>query len=521
MNKLMNAKEAISRIKDGDMLVTSGFQFIVNPEELMNALETRFLETGSPKDLTIMHASGQGLFGLPGFGMTHFAHEGLVKRYIAGHFGKNKAMNELANQDKIEVYNLPQGVICQLYRSAAAGKSGELTKVGLKTFVDPRIEGGKVTPCAKEDIVHLVEINGEEYLFYDSPKIDIALIRGTTADQYGNITMEEECGVIDSLDIALATKANSGKVFVQVKNYVDATTLKAKDVIIPGILVDGVIITSDIDKYHRQTPAVIYDPLMSGECKVKETSVSPLALDERKIIARRAAMELRSNSAVNLGIGIPEVVAAVVGEEGVSDEMILTIESGFIGGVPLGGLSFGSAFNHWAALPMATQFDFYTGGGLQMAFLGFAEISPKGDINSSKFNKRRAGCGGFIDISQFTPKILFCGTMTAGGLKTAVENGKLKILSEGTQKKFLKEIEQITFSSEYAIEHKQEVLVITERCVFLLTKDGFVLSEVAEGIDIDRDIVAQMEFKPLVLENVKTMDPAIFREDLINLRKYL
>ena len=521
MSKVMTAKEALAMVEDGATVVSSGFQFITNAEELMKALETRFLETGAPRDLTIMHASGQGLIGQLDLGLTHYAHEGLIKRYITGHFANNKAMIELANQDKIEVYNLPQGVICQMYRAAAAGKSGELTKVGLKTFVDPRLEGGKVTPRTKEDIVHLVDIKGEEYLFYDAPKIDIALIRGTTADRLGNVSMEEECGVIDSQDVAMAAKANGGKVFVQVKNYVEAGSLKPKDVIIPGNLVDGIIITTDIDKYHRQTPATIYDPAMAGIYKVQTTGAAPLELNDRKVIARRAAMELRPSSTVNLGIGIPESVATVAGEEGVTDEMILTIESGFIGGVPVGGLSFGSAVNHWAMLPMATQFDFYNGGGLQVAFLGFAEISPKGDVNSSKFNKRLAGCGGFIDISQFTPKMVFCGTMTAGGLKTSIENGKLSIISEGKQKKFLKEIEQVTFSSEYAVEHNQEVLVVTERCVFRLTKDGFILSEVADGIDIERDIIGQMEFTPLVQKDIKTMNPAIFSEGLIDLRKFM
>lgn len=520
-DKRLTAREAIDQIKDEDFVVSSGFQLITVAEELLAALEERFLETQSPRRLTIMHAAGQGLSGKPGIGLSHYAHEGLIKRYITGHFAGNKAMMDLANQNKIEVYNLPQGVLCHLYRASAAGKGGELTRVGLKTFVDPRMEGGKLTACTTEDIVHLVEIAGEEYLFYDAPNIDIALIRGTSADEHGNITMEEECSFVDALDIALAAKANGGKVFVQVKNYMTAASMRSRDVVIPGNLVDGIIVTSDAERYHRQTPGEFYSPAMAGYQRIHTQSQVRTEMGDRKIIARRAAMELTARSTVNLGIGIPEVVSSVASEEGIANEMTLTIESGFIGGVPVGGHSFGSAVNYWAGFPMATQFDFYNGGGLQAAFLGFAEVGPKGDVNASKFGKQLAGCGGFIDISQFTPKIIFCGTMTAGGLEIAVENGALKIIQEGSRKKFLNQLGQITFSSEYAVAHKQQVFVITERCVFQLTSAGFELIEVAQGIDIEKDILANMEFMPIISKDVKTMNPAIFADGLMGLKESL
>ena len=519
MSKLMTAREAIDQIRDGDFVASSGFQRITVAEELMEALELRFKETGAPRDLTVMHTAGQG--GGPGYGIAHYAQEGMIKRYIAGHFGGNKGMIDLANQNKIEVYNLPQGVICHLYRAAAAGKDGELTKVGLRTFVDPRLEGGKITPCTTEDLVRLVEIDGEEYLFYKTPKVNIALIRGTSADELGNISMEEECGVVDSLDLALAVKANGGKVFVQVKNYITSASMRGRDVVLPANLVDAIVVTTDVDHYHRQTPATIYDPAMAGYAKVSTTNAAPQPLSERKVIARRAAMELKPSSCVNLGIGIPEMIGVVAGEEGVSDEMILTIESGFIGGMPVGGMSFGSAVNHWVSFTETTQFDFYNGGGLDMAFLGFAEIGPKGDVNSSKFGGQLAGCGGFIDISQFTHHMVFCGTMTAGGLEVAIEDGKLKIVKEGSRKKFLKEIEQITFSSEYAKQHNQEVLVVTERCVFRLTQEGFMLSEVADGIDIQRDVLDQMEFAPIVPAKVGIIPPAVFGSGLMGLKKMM
>jgi propionate CoA-transferase len=508
----MTAREAINQVQDGDFIGACGFQLITVADELIAALEERFLETGSPRDLTIMHTAGQS-------GLTRYAKEGMLKRYITGHFGGSKPMMDLARENKVEIYNLPQGVICHLYRAAAAGKGGELTKVGLNTFVDPRLEGGKITPRTTEDIVHLVEIMGEEYLFFDAPKVNIALIRGTTADEIGNISMEEECGIVESLDLAMAVKANGGKVFVQVKNYIQSASMRGRDVVIPGNMVDAIIVTTNPAKHHMQTPATMYSPAMAGYVKVSTTNAPPQPLSERKIIARRAALELKHASTVNLGIGIPEMIGSVAGEEDISDELILTIESGFIGGMPVGGMSFGSAVNHWAAFPMTTQFDFYNGGGLKMAFLGFAEIGPKGDVNSSKFGGQLAGCGGFIDISQFTPHMVFCGTLTAGGLEVAVEDGKLKIVKEGSRKKLLKEIEQITFSSEYARKHDQEVMVVTERCVFQLTQEGFMLSEVAEGIDIQTQILDQMEFMPIVPADVKIMDPAIFREGLMGLKQ--
>jgi propionate CoA-transferase len=522
MSKILTARQAVEQIKDGDFLVSSGFQLITVAEELAVELERRFLETGSPKNLTFMHAAGQGRNARADIGLPHYAHEGLIKRYITGHFAANKAMQELAVADKIEAYNLPQGVICQLYRCTAGGKKGELTKVGLKTFVDPRMGGAKLTPRTKEDIVHLVTIAGEEYLFYDAPKIDVAFVKGTTADEFGNITMEEECAPIDSLDVALAAKASGGKVFVQVKNYVSSSSLSAKNVVIPGVLVDGIVVTSDPAKYHPQTPGAFYDPLMAGIYKSRDGSgFKPIPLDERKVIARRAAMELEPASPVNLGIGVPECVGSVAAEEGVAGELILTIENGIIGGMPIGGDHFGSAINHWAALPMGSQFDFYNGGNLKAAFLGFFEIGASGDVNSSKMGPTPGGCGGFIDISQFTPKMIFTGTLTAGGLEVAIENGKLKIVKEGKKKKFLNKVAQITYSAEVANKTGQRALVVTERCVFRVTGTGLVLIEVADGIDIEKDIIANMEFRPTVADDVKKMDPRLFLEAPIGLREII
>jgi propionate CoA-transferase len=518
MSKVLTAREAVDQVKDGDFLVASGMELITVPEELATALEQRFLETGSPRNLTFMHGAGQGKTnGRPDIGLRHYAHEGMIKRYISAHYGRNKAMTELALADKIESYILPLGVISQLYRCAAARQPGELTKIGLKTFVDPRLEGAKVTPCTKKDIVHLMTVAGEEYLFYDAPKITVAFIKGTTADEHGNITMEDECAPVDSLDVALAAKAGGGKVFVQVKNVVSSLSIRAKDVVIPGVLVDGVVITSDPVKYHPMTPDAFYDPLMAGIYKSQGSSgFKPLPLDERKIIARRAAMELEPASPVNLGIGIPACVGNIADEEGVADQLILTLENGTIGGAPLSN-HFGSAVNHWAVIPQASQFDYYHGGNLKAAFLGFIEISAAGDVNASKMGPEPYGCGGFIDISQCTPKMIFAGTFTAGGLEIAIEKGKLKIVQEGKKKKFLKKAGQITYSAEIAHASGQQALVVTERCVFKIAKEGLVLIEVADGIDIEKQILANMEFKPII-GHVKKMDPRLFLEGTIGLR---
>lgn len=521
MKKLMTARQVVDEVEDGAWLATSGFQMITHAEELSVALEQRFLETGSPRGLTLMHAGGQGQAGGDTLGIVHLSHENLVSRLICGHFCGNKAMMNLVTQNKLECYNFPMGVMAQLYRRAAAGKQGELTKVGLKTFIDPRQSGGRMNECTRDNLVHLLNVKGEEFLFYEAPKIDIAFIRGTTADENGNVSMEEECGTIDTLDIAMATKANGGKVFVQVKHVVESKSLPANKVIIPGIFVDGIVLTSDAEKYHCQTPGAFYDPAMSGQYKIKTDHNSRLALDARKVIARRAAMELRPHSVINLGIGIPECIALVTDEEGIADQFVLTIEAGMVGGIPVGGVHFGSAVNHWASIAMGSQFDFYNSGGLDAAFLGFAQMDEGGNVNASKFGNYMSGCGGFIDISQCTPRLVFCGTLTSGGLEAYVSDGTVHIEREGKIRKFVKDLHQVTFSAEFAEQQKQDIMVITERCVFRVMDGRLLLTEIADGIDVERDILAHMDFTPAVADNLKLMDPCLFREENMDLKTLL
>lgn len=507
MGKLVNMDTALDLIKDESFVATSGFMLGVFPEEVLVKLGERFSQTGAPKNLTLMHASGQG--NNKDKGHCHITYEGLIKRYICGHFANNQRMIELANAGKVEAYNFPQGVITQMYRAATAGKVGEITKIGLDTYIDPRLGGGKMSSSSTEDLVQLIDINGEEHLLYKSPKISIGIIRGTTADENGNISLEEELGPVDVLDIAMAAKNCGGKVIAQVKNVVKAGSIPAKDVAVPGIFVDAVVISAEPELYHRQTPGEFYNPVIAGHYQTGGVGFGTMPFDARKIIARRCYMELQHGAVINLGIGIPEGIAKVANEECRADDFVLTVESGQVGGIPGGGGNFGASFNAWGRLTMADQFAFYNGGGLSASFLGFAQVNAKGDINVTKFGSRLTGCGGFVDISQATKTVVFCGTFTAGDFACEVTGGNLCITAEGKRKKFLKDVEQVSFGADFAIKENMNILYVTERCVFRLTKDGLELIEVAPGIDPEKDIYPHMEFRPIV-KDIKTMDKRIF-----------
>lgn len=506
-NKLVTAKEAVDIIKPGDVIGLGGFVGSGYAEEVAIALKDRFLDTGEPKDLTLYFAAGQG--DGKDRGSNHLAHEGMIKRVIGGHWGLIPKMQKLAIENKIEAYNLPQGCLAHMLRDAGAHKPRTISSVGLGTYIDPRNGGGKINEKTTEDIVELIEFDGKEYLAYKTQPIDVAIIRGTTADTDGNITMEKEALTLESLALAIAAKNNDGFVIVQVERIAGKGMLKQRDVKIPGIMVDCVVVATEKEN-HMQTFEVDYDPSFAGEFRVPVSSIKPMALDERKIIARRAAFELIPNSVVNLGIGMPEGVANVAAEENILDYMTLTAEPGVIGGIPAGGLSFGAASNVDAVIDQPYQFDYYDGGGLDITFLGLAQADKEGNLNVSKFGPRLAGCGGFINISQNSKKIVFVGTFTAGGLKISVKDGALTINQEGKVRKFIDAVEQVTFSGKVAVQTGNPVLYITERCVFELTEEGLVLTEVAPGIDIETDILAYMDFKPVMKEPPKLMDERIF-----------
>jgi propionate CoA-transferase len=514
LKKIIPMEDAISVLHDGDILATSGYGGHGMPEQLLATLERRFLDTGKPRGLTLVHATGQGDGKEKGLNLL--AHEGLLKRVIGGYFGLAPKICQLIQEDKIEAYNLPEGVITHLYRDIAAGKPGTLSKVGLGTFVDPRLEGGKMNRVSVEDIVELMTIDGKECLFYRTFPINIAFIRGTTADPDGNITMEKEALVLENLALAIATRNSHGYVICQVERVAAEGSLDSRHVRLPGVLVDAVVVAEP--QYHMQTYGTAYNPALSGELRIPVKTLPPLALDDKKVIARRAAMELLPNSVVNLGIGLPDNVGRVASEEKIYDLMTLTVDPGVMGGVPAGGADFGAAINCQATIDHCSQFDFIDGGGLDCAFLGFAECDRLGNVNASRFGERIAGCGGFINISQNAKKVVFMGNFAAGGAQLAVEDGRLRIVREGKVSKFVEHVSQVTFSGKVSAREGKDVLYVTERCVFKLTTDGLVLVEVAPGIDVDRDILRNLPFRPRV-SGPAVMDAAIFLSKPMGLRE--
>lgn len=516
MAEFIKASQAARLIKDDSFLLVCGFVGIGSPEEIFIEMEKSFLEKGTPKNLDLMFAAGFGDGKTKG--LNHFAHKGMIKKAIGGHWGLAPGLAQLVNNNDMEGYNLPQGVIAQMFRDMAAGKPGTISHVGLGTFVDPEIQGGKLNDVTTKDIVEKLTLNGREVLFFHGQRPNFGILKGTSSDEDGNISFEEEPLTLETLSIAMAVKNAGGKIIVQVKKKVENGVIQPKNVKIPGILVDYVVVVENLEN-HKQTLAEEFNlEYVTRIISDKPSKVEAVQLDERKVVSRRCAMLLsREKKIINYGIGMPEVIAAVLNEEGQEEYFTPTVEPGAIGGTPAGGLNFGASVNPVCIIDQPYQFDFYDGGGLDMAFLGLAQCDRYGNINVSKFGPKIAGCGGFINITQNAKEVVFCGTFTAGGLKLEIADGKLKIVQEGKIKKFVKDVEQITFSGKLAKENKKKVKYVTERAVFELKPEGLTLIEIAPGIDIKRDILEQMEFKPLISNELKTMDEKIFKAEKMGL----
>lgn len=531
MAKFITAKQAAQLIPDGASVGVAGMGLSGWPDELGCAIRDEYRETGHPCNLFLHQGSAMGDHGygnqfigwdkqrraegdemptgVRGTSRLGEAGEGLVTRWTGAHVMSADALNALAAQGKITGNCLPQGVAVNLWREIAAGRPGLLTKVGLGTFVDPRLEGGRMNPQTQEDIAEMVSFGGEEYLFYKSFPLDVALLRGTVADEKGNISFMNEGIVNEGLAVASAAHNSGGIVIVQVEYLTKADTIPPKDVKIPGILVDYVVQAKD-PMACWQAEGVYFEPAFSGQIRKPMGAIPQLPLDERKVIARRCSMEVASGGVLNLGVGISASVGNILAEEGCLDRVTMASESGMIGGVPCPLPNFGSSYNPECTLEHNASFDIIDGGGLDMTCLGLGECDEDGNVNVSKFGSRLIGPGGFIDITNATPKVVFCGTFL-GKAKLQVGDGRITILQEGSVKKFLRHVQQVTFAGRYT-KKDQEVLYVTERCVFRLKDGKMVLTEVAPGIDVEKDILAQMDFTPVVAQDLKTMDSGIFCE---------
>lgn len=505
--KVIGAADAARLVENGHSVVVSGSGGgHAVPEAILAALGARYEAEQAPRDLCLIHVVGIGDRATRG--AAHFAKDGMVKRVITSALIDSPVFIDLALENRIEAYTLPQGVLSQIMREIAGGRPGLITKTGLHTFVDPRQRGGRQSDTARDDLVELITIDGEEWLRFKPFPIDVAILRGTTADEDGNVTMEEEAIFGEMLSTAQAAKRNGGIVIVQVKRLAKRGTLPGKAVKIPGILVDHVVVDPD----QRQTYATHYDASYAGELRVPLGSLRPLPFSHRKVVARRAAMELRPGDVCNLGAGISTGIAAVAAEEGILERIVLTNEQGFIGGAPLTGPDSGAAQNYDAAVDQCYQFDFYDGGGIDCAFLSFVEVDALGNVNISRFGNTIVGIGGFINISQNARKVVFSGTFTAGGLEVAYTDGEVRIVREGRHPKFVREIEQICYSGPFAAEQGRTAVFVTERVVFQVAKGELEVIEVAPGIDLDKDVLGHMAFRPRISNNLREMDARLFRE---------
>ena len=506
MYKHIQAEEVGPLLRDGCTVAIGGAGAgHAVPDKILAGIGAYYQKHQSPKNLKTIHPCGIG--DNDQRGLNHIALEGLIATDIGGFWGNAPKMANLAREKKIKGYNLPQGVLSHVMRASASGKPGVMTEVGLHTFVDPRLEGGKINDITTEDLVHVMEFKGKEYLFYESYKIDVAIIRGTSIDKEGNLTMEEEVGSFSMLSIAQAAKTNGGIVIAQVKRIQD-THADPGAVNVPGALIDYVVEAPE----QEMTFLSAFDPSLVKRDHPFEAEELKLE-GIKRVVSRRASLELRKGNFVNLGYGMSDGVPIVAQQEKIEDAFTFMIEQGTTGGIPTTGLNFGAMYNPSSIVDDGYQFDFFQGGGLDISFLGFAQIDQNGNVNSSRFGKILTGCGGFIDISQNAKKIVFCGSFAVKG-KVSISESGVQVDDPGKFPKFIKQVEQVTFSSKYALNKGQEVLYVTERCVFQLTKEGLKLIEIAPGVDLEKDILALMDFKPIVADNVQEFSPTVFTKKI-------
>jgi propionate CoA-transferase len=519
--KIVSLEEAAALIPSGATVTVSSSSGLGCPDALLRAIGARFAATGEPSQLVTIHPIAAGdMYGIDG--VDHLARPGLLRRVVAGSFPSGPSslpspkIWRLIDGNQVESYNIPSGILFQMHADAAAGRPGVLTKVGMDTFVDPRRGGGRMNEATTEGIVKLVEFDGDEWLYFKAIPVDVAIVRGTTADELGNVSMEHEGAYLGVLDQALAARNNGGIVIAQVERVTAAGAIPAQQVRVPSVLVDYVVVAPD----QLQTTQTVYDPAISGEVRAPLSSFPPVEWGADKVIARRAAMELREGEAVNLGFGISALVPRVALEEGLGEAVTWVIEQGAVGGVPLLGFQFGCAANAQAIVPSPQQFVYFQGGGFDRTFLSFLQVDGQGNVNVSRLAARphvTAGVGGFVDITARARSIVFGGYLTAGGLELAIEDGRLRIVREGKIRKFAAAVEQVTFSGRMARERGQDVLYVTERCVIRLESDGLVVTEIAPGVDLEREVVGQADIPLKVAADLREMDARLFRPEPMGL----
>lgn len=508
--KFVSPQEAAEMIKDNATIATIGMTLVSASESILKAIEQRYLSEKTPANLTLVHSCGQSDRDR---GIQHFAHEGMLSRIIGGHWGLQPKMMDLIANNKVLAYCIPQGQFAQLYRSMAGGEPGKITKVGLGTFVDPRIEGGKMNDLTKNapDISEVITINGEEYMMYKPIPLDYVIIRGTYVDEDGNLTTDEEAMNLEVFSAVMACKKFGGKVIAQAKYKVKNGQLHCKKVIVPGVFIDAVVICPNPEEDHRQTHSFAFDPAYCGDIKVPVSNVDTLLLTVRKLIGRRALMELSKNDILNVGTGIPnDVVGPILAEENIDQDVTVTVECGIYGGIPMGGVDFGIAKNNFALVRHDDQFDYYNGAGVDVTFMGAGQLDEQGNVNATKLGTLPTGAGGFVDITTNAKHVVFCATFTGKGLKCSFANDKLHIDQEGSLIKMVKKVTQISYNGEIARKKKQKVHFVTERAVFELREEGVVLTEIAPGIDLQTQVLDLMEFKPIISPDLKIMNNKLF-----------